>query len=186
MIGGAENMGKSELAKAQQASVFDGLDQDEQEQLSIIKASLQTIQHYFGRMAKLFGAVHDPRVPYLITYPLEALAFAGVLMFLCRLGARRQIALMFRGNGASAAKFKALFNVDTCPHGDTLDATFSRVIPEQVHSLHQVMPGVQFLVGNTCQLILHQGNRCVTSKLWNRHDHIAKSDPWIGVPGIVG
>jgi hypothetical protein len=139
MIGGAENMGKSELAKAQQASVFDGLDQDEQEQLSIIKASLQTIQHYFGRMAKLFGAVHDPRVPYLITYPLEALAFAGVLMFLCRLGARRQIALMFRGNGASAAKFKALFNVDTCPHGDTLDATFSRVNPEQVQ---QVVTGM--------------------------------------------
>jgi hypothetical protein len=56
--------------------VFEGLDQDEQEQLAIIKATLQTIAHYFGRMAKLFGAVNDPRVPYLITYPLEALAFA--------------------------------------------------------------------------------------------------------------
>ncbi len=92
-------MAKSKSTKAQQASAFDGLDQDEQEQLAIIKASLQTIVHYFGRMAKLFGAVNDPRVPYLITYPLEALAFAGVLMYLCRLGARRQIALMFRRNG---------------------------------------------------------------------------------------
>ncbi len=132
-------MAKPKSTKAQQATVFDGRDQDEQEQLAILKASLQTIQHYFGRTAKLFGAVNDPRVPYLITYPLEALAFVGVLMFLCRLGARRQIALMFRRNGASATKFQALFNVDTCPHGDTLDATFSRVNPEQVQ---QVVTGM--------------------------------------------
>ena len=132
-------MAKSKSTKVQQASVFNGLDQDEQKQLAIIKASLQTIRHYFGRMAKLFGAVDDPRVPYLITYPLQVLAFVGVLMFLCRLGARRQIALMFRRNGASATKFQALFNVDTCPHGDTLDATFSRVNPEQVQ---QVVTGM--------------------------------------------
>jgi len=132
-------MAKSKSTKVQQASVFNGLDQDEQKQLAIIKASLQTIRHYFGRMAKLFGAVDDPRIPYLITYPLQVLAFVGVLMFLCRLGARRQIALMFRRNGASATKFQALFNVDTCPHGDTLDATFSRVNPEQVQ---QVVTGM--------------------------------------------
>ena len=132
-------MAESKSTKVQQASVFDGLDQDEQKQLAIIKASLQTIRHYFGRIAKLFGAVNDPRVPYLITYPLQVLAFAGVLMFLCRLGARRQIALMFRRNGASAAKFQALFNVDTCPHGDTLDAAFCRVNPEQVQ---QVVTGM--------------------------------------------
>jgi hypothetical protein len=135
----AENMANPKVTKAQQASVFDDLDQDAQEQLAIIKASLQTIHHYFGRMETLFGEVDDPRVPYLITYPLEALAFAGMLMFLCRLEARRQIALMFRGNGASAAKFQTLFNVDQCPHGDTLDATFSRLNPEQVQ---QVVTGM--------------------------------------------
>jgi len=132
-------MAKSRSTPEQQASVFGDMDQDEQEQLAIIKASLQTIQHYFGGVTKLFDSVDDPRVPYLITYPLEALTFAGVLMFLCRLGARRQIALMFRHNGASAAKFQALFDVETCPHGDTLDTAFSRVDPEQVQ---QVVTGM--------------------------------------------
>ena len=125
-------MAQARSTKTKQASTSDELDQDEQEKLAIIKASLQTIQHYFGRMETLFGKVDDPRVSHLITYPLEALAFAGMLMFLCRLGARRQIALMFRRNGASAAKFQALFNVEQCPHGDTLDTTYSRLNPEQV------------------------------------------------------
>jgi len=57
------------------------------------------------------------------------------LMFLCRLGARRQIAHMFRHNGASEAKFQALFGVDTCPHGDTLNVTFGRVDPDQVQQV---------------------------------------------------
>jgi hypothetical protein len=65
-------------------------------------------------------------------YPLEALGFTGMLMFLCRLEARRQIALMFRGNGPSAAKFQVLFAVEMCPHGDTLNAAFSRLDSDQV------------------------------------------------------
>jgi hypothetical protein len=110
------------------------LDQDELDQFAIIDASLGTIYHFFGGLAELFRPVQDPRRPELITYPLEALGFAGVLMFLCRLGARRQIALMLRGNGPSAAKFQALFDVESCPHGDTLNATFSRLDPDQVQA----------------------------------------------------
>jgi len=115
------------------------LDQDEQEQFSIIKAFLNTVHHFFGDFTELFEPVQDPRVPELITYPLEALTFTGVLMFLCRLGARRQIAHMFRRNGASEAKFQTMFGVDTCPHGDTLNTAFSRVNPEQVQ---QVVTGM--------------------------------------------
>jgi len=111
------------------------LDRDEQEQLSIIDAFVGTAHHFLGNFGELFGTVQDPRAPDLITYPLESLTFAGVLMFLCRLGARRQIAHMFRHNGASEAKFQALFGVDTCPHGDTLDVTFGRVDPDQVQQV---------------------------------------------------
>ncbi len=132
---GAEKMAKSKSTQKEQTSIFGDLDQDEQEQLEIIKASLQTINHYFGRIGKLFGSVDDPRIPHLVTYPLDVLAFTGVLMFLCRLEARRQIGLMFRRNGPSATKFQALFNVDRCPHGDTLAAAFSRIDPEQVQQV---------------------------------------------------
>jgi hypothetical protein len=102
-------------------------DPDEQEQLSIVRTCLKTVGHFFDGFARLFAPIHDPRHPDFITYPLPAISFAGVLMFLCRLGARRQIAHMFRGNGSSAAKFQALFGVETCPHGDTANALYSRL-----------------------------------------------------------
>lgn len=111
------------------------LDDDQQAQLALLKSFLTTVHHFFGSFADLFRHVDDPRVPELITYPLEALFFAGVLLFLYRLGARRQIAQMLRGNGPSAAKFRALFGVESCPHGDTLNVTFQRVDPEQVQAV---------------------------------------------------
>jgi hypothetical protein len=56
-------------------------------------------------------------------------------MFLCHLGARRQIAHLLRNNGPSAAKFRALFDTVGCPHGDTLDAAFRRLQPDQVQAV---------------------------------------------------
>lgn len=88
------------------------------------------MHHFFGGFALLFSNVADPRNPNKITYPLASLAFAGVMMFLCRLEARRQIGLLLR-NGPSVEKFQALFGVETFPHGDTLDDAFSKLDPEQ-------------------------------------------------------
>jgi hypothetical protein len=110
-------------------------DGEQQEQFSILTAFLTTVHHFFGRFDALFQSVDDPRVPELIIYPLASLTFAGVLMYLCRLGARRQVAHMFRHNGPSEAKFQALFGTDTCPHGDTLDAAFGRLDPDQVQAI---------------------------------------------------
>ena len=112
-----------------------GWDEDQQEQSSILNAFLTTFHHFFGDFDALFQSVDDPRRSELIIYPIEELVFAGVLMFLCRLGARRQIGLLFRGNGPSAAKFQALFGTDSCPHGDTLDVTFGRLNPDQVQAI---------------------------------------------------
>lgn len=111
------------------------MDQDEQKQLSIIRVSLKTARHFFGDFVDLFHPVHDPRNLDLITYPLAALGFTGVWMFLCRLGARRQINYMFRGNGPSAAKFQALFGVESCPHGDTVNVLYSRLDPDEVQEV---------------------------------------------------
>lgn len=55
-------------------------------------------------------------------------------MFLCRLGARRQVGWLLR-NGPSAEKFQAIFNVDTFPHGDTLDDAFSKLDPDEVQDV---------------------------------------------------
>jgi hypothetical protein len=105
---------------------------DDLDQLAIMEACLATVYHFFGGPEALFRSVQDPRVAELIIYGWAVLGFAGILMFLCHLGARRQIALMFRGNGPSAAKFQMLFDVETCPHGDTLNAAASQVNPDQM------------------------------------------------------
>ncbi len=44
-------------------------------------------------------------------------------MFLLHLGARHRVGQLLRQNGASS-KFQALFDTKTCPHGDTLNATY--------------------------------------------------------------
>jgi hypothetical protein len=128
-------MAKPSAAAEQYALVSADMDQDEQKQLSIIYASLKSTRHYFGEFADLFDSVHDPRNLEFITYPLAAVGFAGVLMFLCRLGARRQITHRLRGNGPSAAKFQALFGVESCPHGDTVNALYARLDPAEVQEV---------------------------------------------------
>ena len=110
-------------------------DADEQQQENLLEGLLATVQHFFGSFTRLFQPVTDPRNSLYITYPLAALGAAGVLMFLFRLGARRQIGKLLRGNGPSAAKFQALLDVETCPHGDTLNAAFTRLDPGQVQEV---------------------------------------------------
>ena len=55
-------------------------------------------------------------------------------MFLYQLKARRQIGLLLR-NGPSTIKFQALFGVESFPHGDTLEATFSNLETEQIQTV---------------------------------------------------
>jgi hypothetical protein len=107
------------------------VDRDAQEQVALLEAFLVTTQHFLGAWTALFAPVQDPRAAPLITYPLAALLFTGTLLFLCRLGARRQVTYLLRRNGAAAAQFQALFGVATCPHGDTLNVTFGRLDPDQ-------------------------------------------------------
>jgi len=110
-------------------------DEHIQQQVELIRSLLVTVQHFFGGFGRLFGDVADPRHPIYITYPLPSVLAAGLLMFLLRLGARRQVNLMLRQNQPSSAKFQALFDVETCPHGDTLDETYKRLEVPQVQEV---------------------------------------------------
>jgi hypothetical protein len=105
------------------------------QQKELVRCLLVTVQHFFGGFKQLFRNVFDPRHPAFITYPLPAVLTTGVLIFLLRLGARRQVNLMLRQNGPSSAKFEALFCVETCPHGDTLDETYSRLDVAQIQAV---------------------------------------------------
>jgi hypothetical protein len=105
------------------------------QQSALIRCLLVTVQHFFGGFERLFRNVTDPRHPAFIIYPLASVLATGTLMYLLRLGARRQVNLMLRQNGPSSAKFHALFHVDTCPHGDTIDETYKRLDIAQVQDV---------------------------------------------------
>ncbi|MCJ7703625.1 MAG: transposase family protein [Anaerolineales bacterium] len=100
-----------------------------------MKAFTGTGHHFFGDWQAIFKGVTDPRDPELITYPLEGLLCTGVMMFMFRLGSRRQIKHQLRGNGPSQAKFETWFDVEEIPHGDTLNYGFKRLIPDEVQEV---------------------------------------------------
>ena len=87
----------------------------------MIESLFGTLRHFFGNFFVNLKSVQDPRDQNRITYPLSCLLFTGILMFLCRLGSRRQIRFSLNGP-AVAEKYEALFSVSSIPHGDTLEA----------------------------------------------------------------
>lgn len=109
-------------------------EEEEKQQQKLLKATIGTIKHYFGSFSSWLNKVIDPRDSKDITYPLPSLLFAGIWMFVCRLGARRQIGLMLR-NGPSRANFAALFGVETFPHGDTLNDAFRQLSVEEMQEV---------------------------------------------------
>ena len=131
-------------------------DPDLQEQVSILKTLVVTVQHFFGGFERLFQGLTDQRNPVDITYPLAVLMATGVLMFLLRLGARRQITKLLRENGPSAAKYQALFGVRSCPHEDTLNYAFVRAnvaeVQEVVTSMTEALIRARYCIATVCSI----------------------------------
>ena len=107
-------------------------DEDSCEQEALLKAFTGTVHHFFGGWQAIFKGITDPRNLNLITYKLTGLLCTGVLMYVFRLGSRREVNYKLRGNAASQAKFGAWFDVDTIPHGDTLNYCFKKVDPDEI------------------------------------------------------
>lgn len=124
-----------ETTKIQKTALIDDADQEQEAQKALLKVLTGTLQHFFGGWWKLFRGVQDGRNPELIQYPLESVLSTGVLMYLFRLGARRQINYQLRGNRPSQAKFEAWFSVEDVPHGDTLNYAFQSIAPAEVQEV---------------------------------------------------
>jgi hypothetical protein len=109
-----------------------GMDNETKQQRVLLQTLLSTVTHFFGGFSHLFRTVRDPRNSKLITYPLPMILATGMLMYMLRLGARRQVHHWLRGNARSVAKFEALFGVPNCPHGDTLNYAFKQLAVAEV------------------------------------------------------
>ena len=123
------------------------LELTQEQQQTLLSTALATITHFFGPPERWLAGIEDPRAPKRITYPLPALLWLGVWMFLCHLGARRQVTYLLRENAPAAANFARLFGAPSVPHGDTLNHAYARLDPEQVQAK---------VTGLTAHLIRHK------------------------------
>jgi hypothetical protein len=98
----------------------------------LLEALTGTLRHFCGGFSPLVQDVADPRQAVKVVYPLPAMPFTGMRLFLFRLGARRRIGWRLRDNAISAAGFHALWGVASSPHGDTLEDVAQRLEPDQV------------------------------------------------------
>jgi len=98
---------------------------------------LKTFTHFFGSPSKRLAGLPDPRRPEApgdVEYSPASLVFLGLLMFSCRLGARRQVRLKLFTTFV-ADLFKTLFDVDSVPHGDTMNGVLCGLPPCEVQEL---------------------------------------------------
>lgn len=108
---------------------------DEEEQALLLDSFLKTVRHFFGSWNGIFGKVFDARKSHLIRYTLTSLLGTGVLMYIFRLGSRRQIQHILGGNKNSEEKFQALLDIPQVPHGDTLNYAFKKIPVEAVQEV---------------------------------------------------
>ncbi len=101
------------------------MDKDDQKQYNWFRIFQLTIRHFFGGLSFFSDGITDPRDKNRIKYSLDAMLFAGLLLFFCRVGSRRQSNEKFRDNERIAAKFEHYFSVHDFPHGDTLNDLYS-------------------------------------------------------------
>ena len=107
----------------------------------VLGGLLVLIRHYFHSLSSLFSPVEDVRRAASIHYSLECVFSTGLLMFLCRLGARHMITSNLRYDSVEInANYKLLFDTESVPHGDTVNYLFCKVNPEQVQDcLHKMI-----------------------------------------------
>lgn len=110
------------------------VDKEERDKQELVVATLVTVYRICKWARSLKDQVTDPRDPKRITYAPNVLVFTVILMFLFRLGARRQIGEMLR-NAYTRQKYGVLFGLPKVPHGDTINDTFSMSAPEEYQEL---------------------------------------------------
>jgi hypothetical protein len=96
----------------------------------------RTVAHFWPNLRAWLDALHDPRDPNRITYPARCLTWTGLLVFLLKLGSRRQI----RFELDSPLAVENLNRLAACcqdrvPHGDTLNYFLGRLPPSEFEGL---------------------------------------------------
>lgn len=110
---------------------------------------LKTLRHFFPHFSDWLKATPDPRDPRSTVYPIAYVLASGLLLFLTKLGSRRQMRFQFQ-----TASFVRNLNVlcdttcETMLHPDTLGVLAGRLSVEGLMDLRAAM--VRRLVRSRC------------------------------------
>jgi hypothetical protein len=100
----------------------------------------KTAAHFWPELRPWMDALHDPRDPNRITYPARCLTWTGLLVFLLKLGSRRQIRFELDSPTALENLNRlAGCRQDRVPHGDTLNYLLGRLAPGELAGLRRRM-----------------------------------------------
>jgi len=104
----------------------------------------KTVRHFFPELGTWINEMNDPRNENSTTYPLEQMLWQGLLLFLLKLGARRQLNVVFDTEEAlSNLGVLCGRDVDTAAHDSTLGYLAERLGPDQLGRLrHRMMRGL--------------------------------------------
>jgi len=89
--------------------------------------------------------IDDPRQEGKILYPSKVLIWMGILLFLLKLGSRRQITWLLGGNDKTVLSHIAMLTkmdlsqLSSIPCDDTVDDFFSEIVVEQLQHILQLM-----------------------------------------------
>jgi hypothetical protein len=98
----------------------------------------KTVAHFWPGLRPRLDALRDPRDPNRIEYPARCLVWAGLLVFLFKLGSRRQIRFELDSPTALENLNRlAACRQDRVPHGDTLNYFLGRLAPGELHALRR-------------------------------------------------
>lgn len=115
------------------------------EAIATMQALYKTVGHFFPDLHTWLKQIDDPRMQGKITYPLAVLLWQAILLFVLKLGSRRQIKWLLRQNPAAVLSHVAALTksnlgaLTTVACDDTIDDAFASLIIQQLQRLVQNM-----------------------------------------------
>ena len=103
-------------------------------------AFVKTTYHFFPNLLSWINTIKDPRDTAKTNYPLKDLILVGLLLFIFKLGARRQI--KFRLNDPILIKnLQCVFQYksEKMSHGDTLNELLCKINPDNLSNIRILM-----------------------------------------------
>lgn len=103
---------------------------------------LKTLRHFFPDFRSWLASVADPRDPRFTVYPMAYVLGVGLLLFLTKLGARRQIRFQFgTPSFIKNLNFLCGTSCEQMLHPDTLAVLARRISPQELEKLRHAMIG---------------------------------------------